>query len=139
MPIKHYLSMNVKKFFYEIYLGVYYHALKYESEETAKREARSRLLMIVFSYYISIILQVLVWFIVNRGTFKIPLIGAIVIVFLPIFIIYKVTSYYLPISALDDPIKEKEKNKLVYFRNFIFTGGIISFIGSLYLAYLILN
>ncbi len=114
------------KFINDIYQGLYYYALKYESVKEAKSNLRLRMAITFFLYYFSLLLLLITIRIKVYGTTKFNHIEAAAIIFGIYFLLYRyLIEASIVVSSFDDlPDERKRKVKLCL----LIFGGSIGFL-----------
>lgn len=124
--VTQYELQSLIKLINDIYQGIYYHALRHETEEAAKSSLRLRMIVAFFLYYMGLSILLIATWVKLCGTFKPNLIEA----FLATFGVY-LASYRLFIHPhilklpFDDSIEEKKRK--IKVRNLVFAGSILTF------------
>lgn len=114
---------KLSKFVNDVYEGLYYYALKYESVEEAKSGLRLRIAVSFFLYYFSFLLLLMTVRIKLYGTMKIRLIEAVITIFGIYFLLYRyLIEASLVISSFDDSIEERKRK--VRLSLLVFWGSI---------------
>lgn len=114
---------KLAKFVNDVYEGLYYYALKYESVEEAKSGLRLRIAVSFFLYYFSFLLLLMTVRIKLYGTMKIGPIEAVVTIFGIYFLLYRyLIEASLVVSSFDDSIEERKRK--VRLSLLVFWGSI---------------
>lgn len=125
---------NLAKFVNDVYEGLYYYALKYESVEEAKNGLRLRIAVSFFLYYFSFLLLLMTVRIKLYGTMKIRPIEAVITIFGIYFLLYRYfIEASLVVSSFDDSIEERERK--VRLSLLVFWGSICLFAVTFGLIY----
>lgn len=116
---------RLTKFVNDVYQGLYYYALKYESVQEAKNNLRLRLIVTFFLYYFSLLLLLITVIINLYGTKKLGYLEGATILFGIYFVVYRylIEGSIIACSFDDLPDERKRKVKLSLL---VFWGSIAS-------------
>ena len=105
---------KLTKFVNDVYQGLYYYALKYESAQQAKSSIRLRLAVTFFLYYFSLLLLLITLIIKLYGTKKFGFLEGATIIFGIYFVLYRyLIQKSIVVSSFDDsPDERKRKIRL---------------------------
>jgi len=110
----------------DVYQGIYYYALKYETEETAKSSLTLRMIVVFFLYYMSLLILLIATRVKLYGTFKPSLIEALLATFGVYLALYRWFIYPRILKLPFDHSIEERKRK-IQVRHMVFRGSILSF------------
>ncbi|NEU70880.1 hypothetical protein [Spirosoma agri] len=115
---------KLARFINDVYQGLYYYALKYESAHEAKSNLRLRLAVTLFLYYFSLLLLLITLLIKLYGTKKFSFLEGAMIIFGIYFILYRyLIKATIVVSSFEDSADEmKRKVKLSLL---VFWGSIV--------------
>ena len=127
---------KLAKFVNDVYQGLYYYALKYESPQEAKSNLRKRLAVTFFLYYFSLLLLLTTLIIKLYGTKKFGFLEGAVIIFGIYFILYRyLIKATIVVSSFEDSADERKRkvrlSLLVFWGSIVFlavTTGLISYL-----------
>nr|ARK09672.1 hypothetical protein A6C57_04615 [Fibrella sp. ES10-3-2-2] len=124
------------KFINDVYQGLYYYCIKYESVETARSLLNLRLAVTFYLYYFSLILLLITLKVRIYGPFKPTHLEAFVVTSGLYFLLYRyVIKPSVVVSSFDDlPDERKRKARLCLWT---FGGSIAFFIASFSLTYFV--
>ena len=125
---------GIKFFLNDIYQGLYYHSINHEPIERAKKSINFRMMVLLFLYYVSCVILLIKLYVQTFGPFKLPVIGAVFLIFgCYLYIYIKLVDPYLIKDQLDKEVGLKEKNNLIRKCLMVFAGSILSLVFSIFI------
>jgi uncharacterized membrane protein len=118
--------IGLTKLINDVYQGIYYHALKYETEETAFSRLRLRMIMVFFLYYMGLLILLIAARVKLYGPFKPSLLEDILAIFGVYLIVYRLFIHPRILKLPFDHSMEERKRK-IKIRHLVFAGSMFTF------------
>jgi hypothetical protein len=110
----------------DVYQGIYYHALKYETEEAAKSSLRLRMIVVFFLYYMGLLILLIATRVKLYGTFKPSLLEAFFATSGVYLALYRLFIHPRILELPFDHSIEERKRK-IKVRHLVFIGSMLTF------------